>query len=228
MSVPALETATGMRRGRLEALLKILAVDGAVARRAGRVDRHRRAAGRVRRREVGGDAGGAQAEADLMRRYAAGRGCLMEFLQQALDDPDPAPCGRCSVCTGELPRPGALPSRERARRGARHLRGVDIVLEPRKRWPTGLPVGARGDRRCDQPGRALAYRRRPGWADTLSALDRLDGPLDDVVAAHVAALLTRWSAPLGRAAGRGRCGAVTSAPPTGCSPRRAMSQPCSG
>ncbi len=36
-------------------------------------------------------------EADIMRAYARGRGCLMMFLQQALDDPNPEPCGRCSV-----------------------------------------------------------------------------------------------------------------------------------
>ena len=52
-----------------------------------------------------------------MRSYAHGEGCLMQFLQQALDDPDPRPCGRCSVCTQTLPEPGARPSR-----GERRLR----------------------------------------------------------------------------------------------------------
>ena len=49
--------------------------------------------------------------------YAAGAGCLMRFLQQALDDPDPAGCGRCSVWTGQLPGPGARPGRGDHRHG---------------------------------------------------------------------------------------------------------------
>ena len=50
-------------------------------------------------------------EAGLMRAFAAGDGCLMRFLQDALDDPEPSDCGRCSVCTGRLPAPGARPQR---------------------------------------------------------------------------------------------------------------------
>ena len=48
-----------------------------------------------------------RAEADLMRSYAHGAGCLMGFLRTALDDVtvdgEAAGCGRCSVCTGTLP-----------------------------------------------------------------------------------------------------------------------------
>src|SRR6202008_3893811 len=82
-----------------------------------------------------------QAEADIMRAYTRGRGCLMEFLQQALDDPDPGPCGRCSVCTGELPSPGRDLDPAALEDVQAHLRGVDTVLEPRKRWPNGLTDG---------------------------------------------------------------------------------------
>src|SRR6478752_2964112 len=108
-SLPALETATGIRRGRLETVLKILAVDDAVTRQgSGWVstgkgwyfDEAKWAALRKVR----------ATEADLMRRYAHGEGCLMQFLQLALDDPDPSPCGRCSVCDGQLPAPGLRPS----------------------------------------------------------------------------------------------------------------------
>ncbi|MDN5803642.1 MAG: DEAD/DEAH box helicase, partial [Microlunatus sp.] len=75
-SLPALETATGIRRGRLETVLKILAVDDAVVRdgsgwistgRGWYFDEAKWAALRKVR----------AAEADLMRRYAHGDGCLM-------------------------------------------------------------------------------------------------------------------------------------------------------
>ena len=108
-SLVDLESATGIRRGRLEALLKILAVDGVVAKdgsawaATGEPYVHDHA-------KWDSLAATRRGEADLMRRYAHGRGCLMAFLQQALDDPSPAPCGRCSVCTGRLPEPGARPT----------------------------------------------------------------------------------------------------------------------
>ncbi|HET9666035.1 MAG TPA: DEAD/DEAH box helicase, partial [Desertimonas sp.] len=108
-SVPAIESATRLRRGRVEALLKILAVDGVAARgidgwaATGTRWTYDAAKWAALRRVR-------EAEADLMRHYAAGDGCLMQFLQQALNDPDPTPCGRCSVCTGELPFPGSSAS----------------------------------------------------------------------------------------------------------------------
>ena len=38
-----------------------------------------------------------------MRAYTRGERCLMQLLQESLDDPAAAPCGRCSVCRGTLP-----------------------------------------------------------------------------------------------------------------------------
>ena len=58
-SVPMLESATRLRRGRLEALLKILAVDDVVTRGSGWLDAHRHTVD-VRRGEVGGAQTGAR------------------------------------------------------------------------------------------------------------------------------------------------------------------------
>ena len=167
-SLPAIEAATGIRRGRLETLLKILAVDDVVARdpagwRAGSQpwvydEAKWSALRRVR-----------SAEADLMRRFAHGEGCLMQFLQQALDDPDPHPCGRCSVCTGALPTPGGRPAQETVAAALRFFRGQDVVLEPRKLWPSGLP-GRKGRITGLLPGRALAFADDPAWAEALESL----------------------------------------------------------
>ena len=102
------------------------------------------------------------AEADLMRAYAHGEGCLMQFLQLALDDPDPQPCGRCSVCTGELPaarRASDTETRDDAAR--RFFRGQDVVVEPRKLWArwTARP---QGPDRLPGAGPGAGLRRRPG------------------------------------------------------------------
>jgi ATP-dependent DNA helicase RecQ len=190
-TVPALEAATGMRRGKLESTLKILHVDEAVERRAGGwvatgkawyFDEAKWAA--LRRVRA--------AEADLMRSYAHGEGCLMRFLQQALDDPDPQPCGRCSVCTGELPAPGAHPHPDVVAAAARYFRGQDVVVEPRKIWASGLP-GRKGRIGFLAPGRALAFADDPAWADELGRLWQRDAPASPEVLAAMVQVLKRWS-----------------------------------
>src|SRR5439155_957011 len=38
-------------------------------------------------------------EVEQMRRYVEHKGCLMEFLARALDDPNATACGKCMNCT---------------------------------------------------------------------------------------------------------------------------------
>ena len=167
-SVPGIESATGIRRTRVEGMLKILAVDGSAERlREGWV-----ATGRPWYFDPAKwDALRAvrAAEADLMRRFASGAGCLMEFLQQALDDPDPGPCGRCSVCTGELPEPGEHPGADSVAAATRYFRGLDVIVEPRKLWAAGLP-DRKGKIANLSEGRALAYADDPAWSSGLASL----------------------------------------------------------
>jgi ATP-dependent DNA helicase RecQ len=191
-SLGGVEAATGIRRGRLETLLKILAVDEVVTKsrdgweatgRAWYFDEQKWSdLRRVR-----------SAEADLMRRYAHGEGCLMEFLQRALDDPDPRPCGRCSVCDGRLPAPGARPSPELVEAARRFFRGRDVVIEPRKLWVSGL-AGRKGKITGVAPGRALAFADDPAWGDVLRVLWQRDAPAPPEVLNGLVQVLVRWSA----------------------------------
>ncbi len=190
-SLPAVETATGIRRGRLEGMLKILAIDDAVRRTSGGwvatgkpwyFDERKWADLRAVR----------AAEADLMRAYAHGRGCLMQFLQQALDDPDPQPCGRCSVCTGVLPAPGAQPSTEAVEAARRFFRGQDVIVEPRKIWASSLP-NRKGKIGFLVPGRALAFADDPAWGAELAQLWRQDAGAPPVILDAMVEVLKRWS-----------------------------------
>jgi ATP-dependent DNA helicase RecQ len=190
-SLVDVESATGIRRGRLEALLKILAVDDVVGKdgskwlATGQAYVHDTA-------KWSALAASRRAEADLMRRYAHGEGCLMAYLQEALDDPSPARCGRCSVCTGVLPSPGTAPSAERLVAARNYLRGDDIVLEPRKLWPSG--VGRRGKIQGMGDGRAVAFADDPGWADELLALQRTGyGTIPPELLDGAVQVLRRWS-----------------------------------
>jgi ATP-dependent DNA helicase RecQ len=187
-----LENTTAIRRGRLEGLLKILAVDE-VVRREGSAwaltgqpwtfDAERwQALAQVREREAG-----------LMRSFARGTGCLMRFLQEALDDPDPSDCGRCSVCTGQLPGPGARPGAERIEAARVFTRGRDVVIEPRKLWPSGGKAGRKGRIAGCNEGRALAFADDPGWAELLLPLFAApDGPAPPQVLHGVVEVLARW------------------------------------
>ncbi|MGB3411506.1 MAG: DEAD/DEAH box helicase [Microthrixaceae bacterium] len=191
MSVIALESATGVRRGRLEALLKVVAVEGAVERSEGGwvvtgapyvYDEPKWEGIRSAR----------AAEADLMRSYAGGRGCLMEFLQRSLDDPDPGPCGRCSVCTGEIPAGGREIDPEGIEAARAFVRGIDVVIEPRKMWPSRLSDGRKGRITGAVAGRALTFADTPGWPGAASAVAGPDGPLSDEIVNGMVAVLGRW------------------------------------
>ena len=101
--------------GRIEAMLKILDVEGAVRRTARRwqsvpgsdwtydADRYEQVTA-LRR-----------AEQDAMAAFGADGRCLMRVLQEELDDPDPRDCGRCSVCTAPRFAAAAGPGAGRAR-----------------------------------------------------------------------------------------------------------------
>jgi ATP-dependent DNA helicase RecQ len=191
VSLPALERAVDLRRGRLENMLKILDVDGAVARvdggwiRTGRPYVYDRA--RVARIEEA-----RRAEADAMVTYAGeSASCLMAYLRHQLDDPAAEPCGRCGPCTGAADPVTLDPAVVRA--AVEVLRGVEVVVEPRKRWPPGLdaPRGTIKPADRAETGRALCRVNDAGWWPTVRrAFD--DGEVDDELLAGVARVLKRW------------------------------------
>lgn len=196
-SLIEIEADTGVRRGRLEALLKILAVEGVVdkdgaAWRATGVPYEHDTAKWTALAQV------RQQEAGIMRQYAQGAGCLMAYLQTALDDPSPAPCGRCSVCTGQMPFPGLTPSQDKLIAARNFLRGMDVDIEPRKRWPAG--VGRKGTIRGFDVGRAVAFADDPGWVTELQALRMAtsadgtsSGDVPTELLAGALATLGRWA-----------------------------------
>ncbi len=190
-STPALETIVDLKRTRLETLLKILDVDGAVQRvdggwvRTGQpwVYDHDRVA-RVRAARA--------AEADSMLAYATSPGCLMRFLRESLDDPDATDCGRCRVCTGRADPVTLDPAVVTAALG--YLRGVEVVLEPRRQWARGLdePRGNLKPEDRAEAGRALCRVGDDGWWPAVRAALDSGEPADELVDGVFAAL-KRWS-----------------------------------
>jgi ATP-dependent DNA helicase RecQ len=191
VTVPALEEVVNLRRGRLEALLKVLDVEGAVERQGSgwvrtavpwAYDEARLAAVDANRK----------AEQAAMRAYATTSGCRMRFLREALDDPAADDCGRCDRCTATPDDPTVDPARAAA--ALTHLRGADVVLDPRKQWPRGSEArkGNIPRRLQVDTGRALAFADDPGWGLAVRAALDADGPLSDELLAGLAAVLKRW------------------------------------
>src|SRR3954447_9332535 len=164
LSVPRLEVESGLRRGRLESLLKVLDVDGAVER----VDGGWAATGQpwaYDRERYAGIAAARRREQQVMRTYQSGEACLMRLLRSELDDPGAVACGRCAVCTGRLPTPGAAPAEATVRAAWQHLKAQQVVLEPRKMWPAGAPRrGKIAEGLRAEPGRALSRGEDAIWA----------------------------------------------------------------
>jgi ATP-dependent DNA helicase RecQ len=180
-------------RGRIEAMLKVLDVEGAVARSGSRwvaaggdwaYDAERYARITALRRS----------EQAAMAAFGADGRCLMRALQEELDDPEPADCGRCAVCTSARyaePLDPAL-----VREAALLLRSRPLVLEVKKMAPseTGamrkLPEDVR-----PQEGRALARLGDGGW-DPLLQSGLREGRLGDELVEAAAELLRGWNAPV--------------------------------
>ncbi|QNN53131.1 RecQ family ATP-dependent DNA helicase [Nocardioides mesophilus] len=194
VSVAAVEAQSGVRRGRVELMLKQLAVDGVVDRVEGgwvatgkpwSYDaEHYDGVVAVRRRE-----------ADIMRAYTRGERCLMQLLQLSLDDPHAEPCGRCSVCRGALSEDlSGAPEPETVQAVTRLLRGQVHLLEPRKMWPGGA-FGARGRIPAEEGhevGRTLIHADAPEWRESVAAMFGADAPAPEEVRDGAVRLLSGW------------------------------------
>jgi ATP-dependent DNA helicase RecQ len=200
LSTTALETRVDLSRGRLESMLKVLDVDGAVRRTAGGwaatgqpwaydTERYERVA-RERAREQ-----------QAMLAYQATDTCRMEYLRRELDDPAAAPCGRCDNCTGR--RWDAAVPESRAESARQRLLRPGVEVEPRKMWPAGLKdLGVEGvsgkipAAQTASQGRALGRLTDVGWGTTLRSLlagETSDEPVADELTDAVVKVLTAWN-----------------------------------
>lgn len=197
-STPALEPLVDLNRSRLEMVLKVLDVDGAVRRVKGgwlstgapwSYDEPRyRKLDEARRREQ-----------QAMLDYQSTDGCRMAFLRRQLDDPELREgdrCGRCDNCTGNrLPAEVDATAAEDTRQ---RLMRPGVELSPRKQWPSGLTkLGLDLSGRIhDGPatGRVIGRLTDLGWGARLrKVLDEPDGEVSDDVVRAATDVLAAWT-----------------------------------
>ena len=196
-STPALEPLVDLGRTRLEMVLKVLDVDGAVRRVKGgwvgtgapwNYDEPRyRKLDDARKREQ-----------QAMLDYQDTDGCRMAFLRSQLDDPELGEgerCGRCDNCTGV--QVSADVDAGAAEHTKQRLMRPGVQLTPRKQWPSGLGKlgvnlgGKIGD--GPAPGRVIGRLTDLGWGARLRRLlDEPDGEVSDDVVQAAVKVLASW------------------------------------
>jgi ATP-dependent DNA helicase RecQ len=197
MSTATLETRVELGRNRLESMLKVLDVDGAVQRVQGGwvatgqpwtydADRYARVA-EAREREQ-----------QAMLGYLRTTECRMRYLREQLDDPEAADCGRCDNCGG-VTLSSSVSDAAVAEAGQR-LSRPGVVLEPRRMWPTALAnlgLDLKGKIAAGaEPGRTVARLTDLGHGQALRALfreDTPDGPVPPGLAQAVMDVMKDWS-----------------------------------
>ncbi|WP_250445385.1 RecQ family ATP-dependent DNA helicase [Actinotalea sp. C106] len=223
LSTAALEPRVDLRRNRLELMLKVLDVDGAVRRVRGgwqhtgqpwSYDSARYAQVEQTRR----------AEQQLMVDYVRTTGCRMAFLRSALDDPELAEvpdwrCGRCDRCrtgpeaveqgttiaTDDVTAGSAVVDAEAVEAARRRLASPGVDLSPRRQWPSGMAslgidlTGRIAETDRAAAGRAVARLDGLGLGGALRDLFRttagspVDGPLPAALRGPVLEVLDAWS-----------------------------------
>ena len=196
-STPALESLVDLGRTRLEMVLKVLDVDGAVRRvKGGWIgtgepwaydDPRYRKLDEARKREQ-----------QAMLDYQATDGCRMAFLRGQLDDPELGEgerCGRCDNCTGV--RASADVDATAAEQTRERLMRPGVELQPRKQWPSGLgKLGVNLSGKIADgpaPGRVIGRLTDLGWGARLRALlDEPDAKVSDDVVQAAVEVLAAW------------------------------------
>ncbi len=184
-----LEQTVNIRRGRIEAMLKILEVEGAVYRQGSKWFRSaspweypaERIASVTAHRRI---------EQAAMKTYASTDGCLMDLLRRELDDPGAQPCGRCANCVGQLFSTEIDPTL--VQDALEQVRRSEIAIKPRIQLPCGLSSEMSLREHNIEPGRSLTRWGDPGWARLVKRGKYHDGVFSDELVDAMVAMLRAW------------------------------------
>jgi ATP-dependent DNA helicase RecQ len=189
VAVGQIESVVNARQSRIEAMLKVLDVDGAVEHVPGGWTRTREPwtypEERVRRVTEQ-----RRAEQAAMHGYAATDGCRMAFLRGLLDDPLAEPCGRCDRCTGEPLDPSV--STALVAEAGMFLRSATLAFEPRKQWMRGTSRPRIPKEEQAESGRALSVEGDGGWGSVVRRSRRQGEPVPDELVDAAARLVDGW------------------------------------
>ena len=137
-------------------------------------------------------------EREQMNDYMQTTGCLMAFLQKALDDPKPESCTQCSNC-----RPQSSLDKfcndNLVNKANQFLRRSYQIIEPRKRWAKkdifeSPPLGGSNisDTLQMKEGRVLSLWNDDGWGKLVSDGKYVKGYFSDELVNACADMIKQW------------------------------------
>jgi ATP-dependent DNA helicase RecQ len=127
-------------------------------------------------------------ELHQMQEYSQYEGCLMEFLERALDDPSPKKCGKCENCLGKK---GSLQIDEDILARAQfYLNNLEINIEPRKKFSNFKNIETQYQ---VNPGKALCYYGDAGYGELVHQGKYIDNCFnDELINASAELIQKRW------------------------------------
>ncbi|QCX26157.1 RecQ family ATP-dependent DNA helicase [Nocardioides jishulii] len=196
LSTAALETYVDLSRNRLETMLKVLDVDGAVRRVRGGWEATGQEWAYDAERYARVTAAREREQAAMLAYLDTDR-CRMRYLREQLDDPEAVDCGRCDNCGGltlstDVSEAAVEAAHERLSRPG-------VAVEPRKMWPTALAtlgIDLKGKIKGQaEEGRAVARMTDLGYGQQVRELFRdstPDGPVPVPLVQAVVQVLNDW------------------------------------
>jgi ATP-dependent DNA helicase RecQ len=198
LSVPQLEQELNFSKGKIEKVLKLLSLESPapVSKQNSKwyatpVDYQADSDKIERLTQI------RRQEQDKMREYMSEKKqCLMAFLAKELDDPNPTKCGKCAVCLGESLLP-ETPSLENVNQAIQYLRRCDIIIEPRKQWPSKAFLIYRYSGNIQpnlraEAGRALSLWGDAGWGELVKLGKYQDKNFNDALVEGAFEMIQRW------------------------------------
>ncbi len=197
LSTLELEEAVNLRRGQIDQVLKFLSVENpAPVIKSGSKWQRTPVPYQMDHDEIARLTGQRETEWGEVQRYVDEADCLMKFLEEALDDANPQPCGKCARCLGRAIVDSGF-SRDTAVSAALFLRHAELELECKKQVAKGalpeygltgnIPVYLRAEN-----GRILSRWGDAGWGQLVADSKKAGHFGDELVLAVAEMFRERW------------------------------------
>ncbi|MFA6928928.1 MAG: RecQ family ATP-dependent DNA helicase [Lentisphaeria bacterium] len=202
LSVPEMQRVLNLRKNQIDKTIKFLTVESPspITKIGSKWQMTARAvAYQVNQAYVNAITDIRRAEQQQMRNYMEHTGCLMAFLQAALDDPSPTACGQCRSCNPALLLDETYDD-DLANRAGLFLRRSYQPIPPRKQWPaanmfTQSPLGGYRipQEQLAEEGRTLSLWRDAGWGQLVAHGKCQTNRFADELLAACVEMLQAWS-----------------------------------
>ena len=197
MTIRQMEQSLNLRYGQIDRVLKVLSVDNpAPVLREGSTWRRTAVSYSIDTERIARLTAQRETEWQQVQSYIDTTKCLMRFLAEVLDDPNPRDCGKCARCVG---RSIVDPSISKATviEATRFLRQAEMPLDLNRQvakdafleydWSGNLPEELRA-----QTGQILSRWGDAGWGEVVAQDKHVGRFRDELVEAMFEMIKERW------------------------------------